>query len=66
MEHASCNELDAEGICEHVYYGRILLSLYLDRAPWRHAVRIECCVDSSQQGERERVYADRAKRYSAS
>ena len=49
----------------HVYYGRIVLSLYLDRAPWRHAVRIECCVYSSQQGEREHVYADRARRYSA-
>ena len=24
--------------------------MYLDRAPWRHAVRIECCVYSSQQG----------------
>ena len=65
MEHPSCDELDAEGICGHVYYGRILLSLYLDRAPWRHAVRIECCVYSSQQGEREHVYADRARRYSA-
>ena len=55
------------GACqhEHVYYGRIVLSLYLDRAPWRHAVRIECCVYSSQQGGREHVYADRARRYSA-
>ena len=39
--------------------------LYLDRAPWRHGVRIECCVYRSQQGEREHVYADRARRYSA-
>ena len=41
MEHASCDGLDAEVICEHVYYGRIVLSLYRDSAPGAAPVRAE-------------------------
>ena len=64
MEHAVGDAVHDEATYVNVSRGRVLLPVYLERSHGRHAVRIDQCVDSSRQAEREHVYADRAERYS--